>query len=282
MIKLIASDMDGTLLDNKHKISEENIRAIKKAQQLGVNFTIVTGRDYESVKPFVENLDLNCEYIVLSGAEYRDRSGNILSSITMDKSKAKEVIRLIANEELVVEVFTDRGIYVSDRDKFLTQMVDIIKLNNLNINPEENFKYSKIFNNVKDILDVDEFINSDINIYRICTFDKNTDLIARLKEKIKTIDGLAVSGTFFNDIEVNDIEAQKGIILSKVIEKMGIERDEVIVLGDSFNDYSLFMEFNNSFAMENAIPEIKAIAKYVTDSNENSGVAKAIYKVLGM
>ena len=70
------------------------------------------------------------------------------------------------------------------------------------------------------------------------------------------------------------------MILAKAIEKMGIDKSEVIVLGDSFNDYSMFTEFENSFAMENAIPEIKKIAKYITDSNENDGVAKAIYKVL--
>ena len=61
---------------------------------------------------------------------------------------------------------------------------------------------------------------------------------------------------------------------------MGIDKSEVIVLGDSFNDYSMFTEFENSYAMENAIPEIKEIAKYVTDSNNNDGVAKAIYKAL--
>ena len=53
-----------------------------------------------------------------------------------------------------------------------------------------------------------------------------------------------------------------------------------MVLGDSFNDYSMFTEFKNSFAMENAIDEIKEIAAYITDSNDNSGVAKAIYKMI--
>ena len=65
---------------------------------------------------------------------------------------------------------------------------------------------------------------------------------------------------------------------------MGIDRSEVIVLvlGDSFNDYSMFAEFENSYAMENAIQEIKEIAKYITDTNNNDGVAKAIYKSLEM
>ena len=102
-----------------------------------------------------------------------------------------------------------------------------------------------------------------------------------LKEKLKkSTSDLAVASTFSNDIEISDIEAQKGLILAKTIKKMGIDKSEVIVLGDSFNDYSMFTEFENSYAMENAIPEIKEIAKYITDSNNNDGVAKAIYKSL--
>ena len=61
---------------------------------------------------------------------------------------------------------------------------------------------------------------------------------------------------------------------------MSINKDEVMVIGDSFNDYSMFTEFPVSFAMKNAVLQIKKIAKYITDTNDNAGVAKAIYKVL--
>lgn len=282
MIKLIASDMDGTLLDSKHKISEENISAIKKAQGLGIHFTIVTGRDYSVVKPFIEGLGLNCEYIVLSGAEYRNKQGEVIFSISIEKNKAKKVMYVMKKYNLDFEIFTNKGVYTSNKNNYKKKIRDILSEANLDISSEEFLKYEKNFVYVKEFLDIDELVNKDINIYRICTFDKNTDLIAKTKEVIKQIGGLAVVGTFFNDIEVNSSEAQKGLILAKVIEKMGIKREEVIVLGDSFNDYSLFTEFENSFAMENAIPEIKAIAKNITDSNENSGVAKAIYKALNI
>ncbi|MDU3724890.1 MAG: HAD hydrolase family protein, partial [Clostridium celatum] len=129
--------------------------------------------------------------------------------------------------------------------------------------------------------DVYEFLESDSEILKIITFNNDVELIARVKDRLReNISDIAVASTFSNDIEISHIEAQKGLILAKAIEKMGIDKSEVIVLGDSFNDYSMFTEFENSFAMENAIPEIKKIAKYITDSNENDGVAKAIYKVL--
>ena len=61
---------------------------------------------------------------------------------------------------------------------------------------------------------------------------------------------------------------------------MGLDKKEVMILGDSFNDYSMFERFEETVAMKNAIPEVKEIAKYITDSNDNLGVAKAIYCVL--
>ena len=101
-----------------------------------------------------------------------------------------------------------------------------------------------------------------------------------MKDVIGKIKGLAVSSSFVDNIEITDYSAQKGLILAKVSKEMGIEHDEVMVLGDSFNDYSMFTEFTETVAMENAIPEIKKIAKYITDTNDNLGVAKAIYRVI--
>ena len=101
-----------------------------------------------------------------------------------------------------------------------------------------------------------------------------------MKNTISKIEGLAVSSSFVDNIEITDHSAQKGLILAKVSKEMGIKKDEVMVLGDSFNDYSMFTEFTETVAMENAVPEIKAIAKYITDTNDNCGVAKAIFKVI--
>ena len=94
------------------------------------------------------------------------------------------------------------------------------------------------------------------------------------------LEGLAVSSSFRDNIEITDKNAQKGIILEKVAGKLGINKNDVMILGDSFNDYSMFEIFEESVAMKNAIPEVKEIAKYVTEANSDLGVAKAIYRVL--
>ena len=130
------------------------------------------------------------------------------------------------------------------------------------------------------IEDINKFFEEGIEIRKFVAFNKDIDLINKMKKVISEIEGLAISSSFIDNIEITDINAQKGIILEQVAVKMGIDREEVMILGDSFNDYSMFEIFEETVAMENAIPEVKAIAKYITDTNDNLGVAKAIYNVL--
>ena len=80
MIKLIASDMDGTLINSSHEISSRNLNAIRRAQESGIEFAIATGRDYSMVKPFLDKYQLKCEAIVMNGAEYRDCKGEVIES----------------------------------------------------------------------------------------------------------------------------------------------------------------------------------------------------------
>ena len=171
-------------------------------------------------------------------------------------------------ENFVCDALNDHQVIAVDRDFMILDDYSIYQI----ILDQE-----KTFSNHQSCKKVE----TDIEILKIITFDNDEKLIAELKNKIKeNTSDLAVASTFSNDIEISDIKAQKGLILAKAIKKMGIDKNEVIVLGDSFNDYSMFIEFENSYAMENAIPEIKEIAKYITDTNNNDGVAKAIYKCL--
>lgn len=284
MIKLIASDMDGTLLNDDHMISEGNLKAIRKAQEMGRHFTIVTGRDYGAVKSYLEECDLKCECILSNGAEYRDVNGNVIESVYMNKDSVKIVFDILNEAGLCIQLMTNNGSYVSNKESDKKAIIDRFKLFNPKMNEEEVAEFVEKFHEergMKYIDDVYDILESNVEILKIVTFDNDEKLIANLKDKLKeSTNDLAVASTFSNDIEISDIKAQKGLILAKTIKKMGIDKSEVIVLGDSFNDYSMFTEFENSYAMKNAIPEIKEIAKYITDSNNNDGVAKAIYKSL--
>ena len=284
MIKLIASDMDGTLLNDDHMISEENLKAIRKAQEMGRHFTIVTGRDYGAVKSYLEECNLKCECILSNGAEYRDVNGNIIESVYMNKKSVKIAFDILNEANLCIQLMTNNGSYITNKESDKKAIIDRFKLFNPKMSEEEVEEFVAKFHKERGMKEIDniyEILESDIEILKIVTFDNDEKLIAELKDKLReNASDLAVASTFSNDIEISDIKAQKGLILAKTIKKMGIDKSEVIVLGDSFNDYSMFTEFENSYAMENAIPEIKEIAKYITDTNNNDGVAKAIYKAL--
>lgn len=285
MIKLIASDMDGTLLGANNDISEENLKAIRKAEEMGVNFAIDSGRRYEDIKPFLDKYNLKCECIVLNGAEYRDKEGNILEGIYMDKNKIKDVLNIIQRDGLNVEIYTDKGLYTTNtREESLKGSMFMVQYFHPEVtNDEEILKMAKEehhFPILNYIDNIDEFLNTDIKIGKIEAYDKCKDKVFKSKEKLQKIDGLAVASSVTFNVEINNIKAQKGIILAKVSEKKGLKKEEVAVIGDGFNDYSMFAEFPVSFAMGNAIPEIKEIAKYITDTNYNSGVAKVIDKIL--
>ena len=284
MIKVIASDMDGTLLNSKHRISKKTIKAIKEAQKAGIHFVISTGRDYEGVEFLLKENDISCECVLMNGSEFRDKDGNIIEKINIEKSKVIEIIDIIQSKGMVAEIFTNKGRYSNlspDRvlKDFISRVKFFDKINILKeaINAAKNHHH---FKSIKYIEDINEFLDSDIEIRKIITFYDDIEVVDKAKEELEKISGLAVSSSFRQNIEITDISAQKGIILGKVVDKMGIDRDSVAVVGDSFNDYSMFTEFKNSYAMENAIPEIKEIAKNITATNDNDGVAKVIYEAL--
>lgn len=276
--------MDGTLIFDQ-KISRENLEAIQAAQKKGIKFVIATGRAYEDVKPFLDEYGLTCECVVLNGGEYRDIAGRIVEGSYIDKGLVTEIIRIISECNLAVEIYTNDGYYTTNtKAEILDSMVKRSKIFRPHItDPNEIYKNAlnhPHFVKMKYITNIDEFLKSNVEIGKCISFADSANELNGPREKLNKLGGIVVSSSFTTNIEINDVNATKGRILAKAAAKMGINKDEVAILGDGFNDYSMFVEFPNSFAMENAIPEIKEVAKYITASNVEHGVAKAIYRML--
>jgi Cof subfamily protein (haloacid dehalogenase superfamily) len=285
MIKLIASDMDGTLLGSDQKISRENLEAIRMAQKRGIKFAIATGRAYGDVKPFLDEYGLTCECVVMNGSEYRDIAGEIVEGIYIDKRKVAEIIRVVSERNLAVEIYANDGYYtVNTKEEILDSMVKRSKIFRPHLTePDEIYRNAlnhPHFVNMKYITNMDEFLKSETQIGKFVSFADSPEEFNGLGERLDALGGIAVSSSFTTNIEINDMNATKGKIVAKAAARMGIAKNEVAILGDGLNDYSMFMEFPNSFAMNNAIPQIKAAAQYVTASNVEHGVAKAIYRIL--
>lgn len=283
MIKIIASDMDGTLLNSKHKISDENLKAIREAQAKGIHFAIATGRDYLDVEPVLKDHNLKCECIVSNGAEYRDINGEILEAVNIDKSSLKEIFEIMNRFNIRAELFTSDGIYTpNSKEEALIGTAHMLQTFDHVEDYDKCLELAKKdarYIRLKYIENLQEFLDGPIEVRKIFAFYNDIEMLNKARVEIEKIDGLAVSSSFIDNIEITNENAQKGTILLKVATKMGISREEVMIMGDSFNDYSMFTEFIETVAMENAIPEVKQIAKYITDTNDNDGVAKAIRNI---
>ena len=118
-------------------------------------------------------------------------------------------------------------------------------------------------------------------MYKIFIFAEDVELLGKLSDELRENPAIAVASSFVYNQEITAVEAQKGPVLKEYIESLGYTMDEVMVLGDSMNDYSMIsMDFGATVAMGNAVPEIKEAAKYITKSNKEFGVAYAIDQVL--
>ena len=284
MIKLIVSDMDGTLLAHDSSISKGNIEAIRYAQSKGVQFAIATGRDYSSLKRILEAHDLKCFSILGNGAQFCNENGEILSSAYFPKKCFKQVLQIFDELKIHYMIFTANGFYSTAepnvvRDAFIDRCVVQFKRKREDY-LDDGCNQDMACMKLKKIGDLDDFINSSIDIIKVEAFNNDVSLIEKAKEKLQEIDGIAYLSSFDDNIEVTDKAAQKGLILENVIEELGYSKDEVMVLGDGLNDITLFERFKYSFAPGNANETIKAMAYQVVGACEEDGVSQAIYMML--
>ena len=284
MIKLIVSDMDGTLLAHDSSISKGNIEAIRYAQSKGVQFAIATGRDYSSLKGILEAHDLKCFSILGNGEQICNENGEILSSAYFPKKCFKQVLQIFDELKIHYMIFTANGFYSTAepnvvRDAFIDRCVVQFKRKREDY-LDDGCNQDMACMKLKKIGDLDDFINSSIDIIKVEAFNNDVSLIEKAKEKLQEIDGIAYLSSFDDNIEVTDKAAQKGLILENVIEELGYSKDEVMVLGDGLNDITLFERFKYSFAPGNANETIKAMAYQVVGACEEDGVSQAIYMML--
>ncbi|MGL5898318.1 MAG: Cof-type HAD-IIB family hydrolase [Lactobacillaceae bacterium] len=287
MIKLIASDMDGTLLNNDLVVPEENISAIKEAQKAGIEFMIATGRGIHEALPLLEKYHLHPAYITLNGAQVFDENEKVQVELPLNLEVSHQIISTLRKYKLYFEMVTNQGIFSNSKVQRINNIANLIT----NLNPDTPFKLAIALSSarlelmkIQYIKDYDELLaRPAINIFKIIAFDSNhpnnlisvkNDLINEFNSKI-----IITSSSKFN-IEINDIHAQKGIALKKYADKKGISSDEIMTLGDNINDTTMIQYAKYSVAMENAVDSIKKIANYITTRNDQAGVAKAIKKAI--
>ena len=281
MIKLIASDLDGTLLDEPNRISKINLDAIEYAYSKGARFCFATGRDLQSVKDISCSLKHKPILILGNGSQTYDENEQLIFQDFFKNEYLKEVCHIMDRHDVPYMIFTSDGFYTTKnpkevRERFIERIAKI-----------KNDTYAHIFatnpdkpcNNLVQIQDMNRFVKEK-KILKVEGFHYHSKPVEEVKKELVSYNELSYLSTGRNNVEVTNKSATKGNALKKYCEYMNIQEDEVIVLGDSHNDLSMFEQFTYSFAPENSAQEVKDKAYQVVHSCEEHGVSQAIYEFI--
>jgi len=266
MVKLIALDMDGTLMSPDHTtVSEENKKALKEAHDKGVKIAIATGRTLSLVGNVCEQIP-EIDYILFSngGGVYDRRADKIIYSNTMSWEMAHDILKYLDDKPIFIEMYANGRSHIQkDKEEFFPYHVfpkEFI---------EGLFGGMTICNNLSETL-------MGQPVEKFTTFIMDPDVYAATWEYLNSLGTLLVTTSIDLSIEMTKKETHKGDALSGMCKVLGIDASECMAFGDANNDLSMLSFAGYSFAMENATDECKAIAKYITKSNAESGVAHGI------
>ena len=289
MIKLISSDMDGTLLDSYRQITPINVEAIKRAQENGINFIINTGREYPNARGLVEAAGLKCDLICSNGACAFDKDGNLLFEHILDKETVRTIFDAFNKYGMEPALFTTEGrislLPLEEREIYTRDVfIPAIQVNH----PDMKYTLDDYRELVDDVIFVDgqeALLNSDHRILKITSNSPDHESLKKLRVELEKIPGLAVVlrflkfPLFFATTRI--INAQKGSSLLDYAKKDGLKPEEIIAIGDSENDYSMLsIPGIHSVAMENACDMIRNICVYQTRANTRDGIAYIINCIL--
>ena len=285
MIKLIACDLDGTLLNSSMEVSPANVQAIKRAQENGIEFMVASGRAPHESQPMIQEYGIQCGYINLNGGLVFDTEGNLIVKNPIDLDVAKKICRLLKKENFYFEVVTGDHVYSDDLSKRITNVAHLM----VELNPQLTFKEAVLVSaskpaivSIQQVPSYEDLLaEPGVEVMKILVFDSRgqwafTDVI----KEINAIADLSITSSAADNIEINAKSAQKGQSLMDYAAAKGLKSEEVAAIGDNLNDESMIVAAGTGVAMGNGVPQIKKVASFVTKTNNEDGVAWAIDKII--
>ena len=271
-IKLICIDMDGTLLNNKHEVSERNKEALRKASELGVNIAITTGRLFSSARYYSDMIGINTAVISSNGAYIKTNHYDeaiLESSLSLDL--VLEIYNIIKKYGLTI-TFNSWDTLIRETEVPETHAYYIM---NKDLSEDKKVKF---------LVDTENFIDTIKNFNGtilkgivIEERENKENLWTAKEELIKVLgDKVHVVSSGHNNFEIMSGEVSKGKAVEYYAKSLNIDPSEVMCIGDSENDLSMIKFAGIGVAMGNGLDLIKKEADYITDSNEEDGVGKAI------
>lgn len=240
MIKLVAIDMNGTLLDSQKRISAANRQAVKDCVSQGITIVLSTGRPFRFAETYADSLGLDSYYVTANGGEIFNPQKEIIAQHLIDPDEIKWLADLSESVE------SDYWILSTD-DFYVNSLPD----------DHESMRWLKFG-------------------FKPGSVDETN----KVRKLLEGNEAFEVSNTLLTNIEINPAGINKAYGIKMVCRQLGIQMDEVMAIGDALNDLMLIREAGVGVAMGNAQDPVKLAANKVTATNDQDGVAKALIPLL--
>lgn len=289
MYKLVAIDLDGTLLNSYGEVSNENKQAIKSAINNGVEIVLSSGRIGDSVESIAHDLSANNYYISGNGSMlYNMQEDKIEYENFIEKEKMLKLIKICEENSIYYSIYTENMVITKS-----------LKYNVAFYNYENSKKAFDKRTNINIVQNIYEYVENLKNnkFLKITICDDSEIIFSRIIDKFKKINNIDVldvahmsrkiikEGTEevpveYYYTEITNKNVDKWTAIEILIKKLNIKREEVIAIGDNMNDKLMIKNAGIGVAMGQANPKIKEIADFITQDNNNNGVANILNKLI--
>jgi Cof subfamily protein (haloacid dehalogenase superfamily) len=263
-MKCISIDLDGTLLNSEHEVSEENVKALKELEEHGHCLILNTGRALADVIHLKAVQNLEIPIFCINGSIIYSEMREMMYEATIPLTIYKEVFSILKSLGVGILVYTNQGGYPSTlpslRDKSKNEIDDYF----------QSFNYD-------DILGL-----RNLKIYKLIAlvhFDQ-LEKIEEIKSALSDKFPINMASSFPNNVEITSNHAHKGNAILRYQQMMNLSFDEIIAFGDGGNDLGQFEVATTSVAMGNAPHYVQQKADIITKTNEEDGVAYALRHLL--
>ena len=285
MIKLIASDMDGTLLNHNHKIPKENVKLINFAKNQGIEFVVATGRAYYEALPALNEENINCDVISFNGGIVYDKNGNIISITPMLPKDLYYTIEILKSFDISYQLYTKNTIYTTSIETDINAYIDLIRSNGYepdveHLRAEAQQKLDVGY--ITEVENIELYLNEKENPpIKIIAISNDISKLENAAKLLSENTSISVTSSGANNIEIMHKNATKGEALKEIAKIYGINLENAVAIGDNLNDQAMLDIVGYSVAMKNGNTILKEQAKYVTEkTNSEGGVADTIFKLI--
>lgn len=282
-MKLIAVDLDGTLIKKDRTISLENVKAIQAAQKKGDIVAVCSGRSLQDTEDILKLAGLDCPMMVGNGA-WTYQEGESIDQLVMPEGITEELLPELENEKWYYEIYTNQGVILLEGGKErLREEVQRIQKEDSEVTEawseeEMGIQYAQHGTGyMKDYRDVDP---ATAEIYKIFVLSFDRKRLKQLRDRLSPRTDVSLTSSGVTKLEIAHPSASKGYALRRMAEKMGVPLENTAAIGDNLNDLSMFEMAGTSIAMGNAVKEVIEAGDYVTKSYMEDGVAYALKNYL--